>query len=498
MHIWMVGNMNKNKGIVFKLDNSVETGTDTVLRAFASYNRSSDQPYLVVNYNTTGDLPFADNTMYYNNWLSGTYIGYDETNLSLVRGTLDGLGNDIKWEIRKVDGGYIIRSKTDTTKYLASPVDKTVITAEMVNIKDKSIPKRCKWTITKLGDGYCLIQNLYSERYLYQNGTNAGLATTLGTEGTTAYRQRVWRYAGAGYYGTSSSSTKKELDNSFTVDTCSIFAGQSIVPTINKSPNNALWSEPTDFYYSGYDTSKLSYDILTGKFTSISTSTALYSTEITATHRVTGRSKTFSFVVNPKAVLLAVEPNDNRDRTSWLAGTASHIESMGISEADEYYGSYAPEYTMELLNNDENCIFISRSHGGYIDVNEVKNTFINTNEFALNQEDKYLYAKRLESISNGKLSNMKLVVFIGCKTAGPEANIKLPLVTVGKGAETAIGFMDTIDNDAANDWVEDFFGKLAQGKTVYEACIELNQLSKYRTNGFNEFAIYGNSELAFM
>lgn len=52
-------------------------------------------------------------------------------------------------------------------------------------------------------------------------------------------------------------------------------------------------------------------------------------------------------------------------------------------------------------------------------------------------------------------------------------------------------------NDAGNDWVEDFFEKLAQGNTVYEACIELNQLSKYRTNGLNGFVIYGNSELTF-
>ena len=275
-----------------------------------------------------------------------------------------------------------------------------------------------------------------------------------------------------------------------------MLAGESVVPTINKSPENALWAEPTDFEYSGFDNEKITYNPLSGKFTSIMTS-SFYSTQVTAKHKVTRETTTFNIVINPKAVLLAVEPNDNRDRTSWLAGTASHIRSMGISEVVGCYGSYTALETKELINNDSNCIFVSRSHGGYVTINGVKNTFIDTDEFDVSGIDEYLYASYLESLPRGELSNMKLAVFIGCKTAGPEATVKLPLITVGKGAETAIGFMDTIDNDAANDWVEDFFGKLAQEKNVYEACSELNTLAKYRNNGFNEVVIYGNSELEF-
>lgn len=180
-----------------------------------------------------------------------------------------------------------------------------------------SIPERCKWTITKIRDGYCLIKNVYNGKYLYVDNDGLRLSEFLGTEGTVYYRRRVWRYAGEGYYGISSSSTKMELNNNFKIDICMINAGESIIPTINKSPDNALWAEPTDFKYVGYDDTKIFYSEVTGRFTSILTSTDTYSTQITATHKITGISKTFSFVVNPKAILLAVKPNDNRDRISW-------------------------------------------------------------------------------------------------------------------------------------------------------------------------------------
>ena len=101
----------------------------------------------------------------------------------------------------------------------------------------------------------------------------------------------------------------------------------------------------------------------------------------------------------------------------------------------------------------------------------MKKTCIDTDEFDVGGgEDEYLCDSDLKILSDNALSNLKLALFIGCKTAGPEATYKLPLTVVGKGATTAIGFLDSIDYNVANEWVEDFFGKLTQGKNVYEAC----------------------------
>lgn len=506
---WKVGNMNQDKGIVLKLDNSEESGTENIVRAFGSYNRSSGQPYLVVNYSETGDLPFVDNTWYFNNWLAGTYLGYDTTKLSLVRGTLTSLGNDIKWEIRKVDGGYIIRSKADTTKYLASPVDTTAIATEMVTIEDMSIPTRCVWTITKLEDGYCAIRNVYSGRYLYQNGTNAGFVSTLGTVGTSGYRQRVWRYASTGYYGTSSSSTKTELDSGFTVDTCSIFAGESIIPTVNISPSNALWADVTDFYYSGYDTTKLSYDSLTGTFTSISTSTALYSTQITATHRVTGRSKTFSFVVNPKAVFVGVMPVENdRERNSWFSPAGTLLMAQGISTVDAEYDSFTIDEIREKLDNDNNYIFVSRSHGvrkfdngdedtedtEYTD-KQLMYTGIKIKEI-VDKEDPFddeiiLYYTHIPDDCD--LSNMGLAIFAGCYTANEGSYGKcLPQMVVDKGAKSSIGFLESIDSNDANKFVEVFFDELEEGRTVDMALYYAKNNGNYVYSGIDSARVFGN------
>ena len=273
--------------------------------------------------------------------------------------------------------------------------------------------------------------------------------------------------------------------------------GETALPNITIQPSYAYWAGPEDFTYTGFDANKVSWNALTGEFTNVSTTTSIYKTQVTAKHKVTGKTATFDVVVNPKAVLLAVEPKDGRDRTSWLAGTADCIESMGIGEAVEYYDSFTKTEAKSILNVNDNCIFVSRSHGGYVTINGIKDTCIDTDEFDLNGTDEYLCASHLADLSNGELSNMKLAVYIGCKTAGPEANVTLPLTTVGKGATTAIGFSNTIYNAAANEWAEDFFGKLAQGKSVYEACDELNQVKRYRDNGLNEVVIYGNSELTF-
>lgn len=137
-------------------------------------------------------------------------------------------------------------------------------------------------------------------------------------------------------------------------------------------------------------------------------------------------------------------------------------------------------------------------HGLYVTDEGVNvDTGISTNEFATGADKGYLCGDDINNLPNDALSNIKLAVFVGCNTAGPGPTDKLPRAVVIKGATTAIGFEDTIYTNEANDWVEDFFGKLAQGTNAYDACDELRVEAKYRLNGLDKYVIYGNSELSF-
>ena len=487
---WKVGNMNRDKGIVLKLDNSEESGTEEIVRAFGSYDRSSGQPYLVVNYNTTGELPFADNTFYYNNWYTGQYLGYDSAVTSL-RGKTSTLNKKIKWEIRKVDGGYIIRSKEDTTKYLASPVTTTATTVELATIEDVSIPERCKWTITKLNDGYCMMQNIYSGKYLYSTDISVGQTAILGTEGTLTNRQRVWRYASEIYYGPGNSFTKTELNSNFAIDTCTIFAGESIIPNITKTPSNALWAEVTDFTYSGYDTTKLTYDALTGRFTSISTSTSLYRAQVTATHKVTGLSKTFSFVVNPSGVLVGVE-EETIDRLSWMGDVENNLIDMEFGAVYKLYDEFTESEIENVLDLDSNYVVAFRCHGSKAELySEIVGTVI-----ILGSGVNYREYRSDEIPENLDFTNLGLVLFTACKTGyGGENGLNLPSVAVERGAETAIGFEANINTKEADDWTKELFWRLKNGQTVGDACDAMREDEEYKGTGLDTVVICGNKSL---
>ena len=252
---WRAGNLNPNKGLIFKTFSSVENGTTNNMKAFASYERSDGKPTLVVTYNSTGTLPLAEDTIYLNNWQSGEYLGYYDGTLGAKSGLIDSYGSRIKWILRKVDGGYVLRPSYASVSYLAVPEDTSSIAIEAVSVMDEDIPQRCIWEITKIADGKITIKNTYNGNYLFDNGTYVRTSPYIDGYGEEVYRKRVWRYVSASQYGNSSSYTKREL-NSFTINNISIAEGSKIIPQINITPSNTLWSESEDFLYSGYDRQK--------------------------------------------------------------------------------------------------------------------------------------------------------------------------------------------------------------------------------------------------
>ena len=92
---------------------------------------------------------------------------------------------------------------------------------------------------------------------------------------------------------------------------------------------------------------------------------------------------------------------------------------------------------------------------------------------------------------------MELMLFVGCFTAAEDFGVanNLPAVAVEQGARTAIGFAGKITRELANDWVKDFFLKLAEGDTVTEAYNYLTYESDFSITTLSSCKMYGDGSL---
>ncbi|MCD8003575.1 MAG: hypothetical protein LUG88_06680 [Clostridia bacterium] len=341
----------------------------------------------------------------------------------------------------------------------------------------EEIPESCYWDFSVASGGGMLIQSLYNSYYLYYSGTSIALSSTTGTAGTTAYYRRVWRIATKSYI------SEREL-TSFSASTLKINSGDTKAVTMSCSPSNSLWVTAADFSYSGYSTSYTSLSSSTGKFTCKNYDYSVNT--VTATHKTTGCTATFKLVTNPvSAILIGIEPTDERDREEVLEDVATIISSMNYSYSVEMFGSFAATKVMNLLANDSYNVFLSRSHG---DTSGTSYTYIITNESSTG-DTYYVTSTKLKSYD---LSNMKLILFVGCYTGyGGNGGNNLPTVAVSQGAETAIGFKNTITCDAANSWTVNFFTYMAEGFSVEEACFAL---AKNTGGGTGSYVICGNAD----
>lgn len=290
---WMTGNYNQNKGIIFKATSTLENGSTYDCRTIASYNRASNKPSLSVTYNSGNSAyqPIANATYYINNKYSGNYLKYvSSTSVTGQSGLLSSLGQYAQWEIVSVDDGYVIRSKYDSTKYLAVP-DSTSSSAVIVrNISDEEIPKACIWTITMAyGENGYTIKNNYNLKYLSTFGNGLFMDSVLGTSGTAIYNSKVWRTANILYYGNTDSYNMRELSGNFSIDDMTLSVGEEGTLSINKYFPNTIWSTISDFTYTGYSTALVSINSSSGVVKAKKSGTA----QITATHKVTGRKTTF-------------------------------------------------------------------------------------------------------------------------------------------------------------------------------------------------------------
>lgn len=292
---WIAGNYNPNKGIVFKASNSVENGTTYKHKTMAAYNRSSHKPSLSVTYLTNTNL-MSNDTYYLNNLFCGDYLRYTSSAVTATSGLISSLGNSIRWELRAVDGGYVIRAKSDTTKYLGVPTSTGSSSVEVVSVSDAAVPARCIWSIRVSAVGGCLVKNTYNARYLYSQGDAASTVSGTGTAETEAYNKRVWRIISTSYYGNSSSYDARELQSGFTIDPLIINVGATKTPSIVAYPEGAIWCDANDFTYLHYSGTIgcATFNSQTGNMTGYDIGIAQYK----AIHKVTNQTYVFTIYVD--------------------------------------------------------------------------------------------------------------------------------------------------------------------------------------------------------
>ena len=302
---WINGNYTQSKGIIFKVASSVENGTAIKNRTFGAYDRSSYRPSLTVTYES-GTQWIANDTYYLNNQGRGKFIQLNASGTdSVVSGLLSELGNSIKWQIQKVENGYVIRSATDTTKYLSGATQQSDSSVNITTVIDAAIPNICLWTITSASAGGCMIRNLANGRYLASAGTYLYTSTNTDTPGSTMYENFVWRLAPLWYYGNTAEHDRQELSSGFDVKDVIVNIGETVAVDIDEVPSHALWTYASDFTFSHTSGTygHVSISSPDNTFSGFSTGIATY----TATHKVTGRTTTFKVYVDRYTYVLATE-----------------------------------------------------------------------------------------------------------------------------------------------------------------------------------------------
>lgn len=339
----------------------------------------------------------------------------------------------------------------------------------------------------------------YTDCYLTCNSSgDFYLSDFLGTPGTSQYNSRRWRIATVDYF------TERELNDNFSIATLRVDYNSSGAPSITKSPNTAIFSDASDFTYTGYDSSFFAYNEVSGSFTCVQDTIKQYSFEVIATHKVTNRIKRFVIVANPQLARLIGVPD--------YEGTANHLHgnnfsgelapalvACGYSDATAYISEFTADYITSLMDGDNSGFFLSRSHG-----TQRKNSSgiqIGTGLLLtdpVNENDGvYLYSNDIPSSIN--LSNMKLMAFVACHTGdGGSSGPNLPSAVVARGAETAIGFTDTVNCDKADAWSKQFTELLSEGYSVGDACEYLSTINDFISTPFASPVICGNSNLVLI
>ncbi|MBE6947797.1 MAG: DNRLRE domain-containing protein [Ruminococcaceae bacterium] len=385
---WIDGNYNPNKGIIFKVAASVENGSTVNNRTFGAYNRESNRPSLTINYAEPG-YQYLENDIYYlNNRGTGKYLQLSTTGVANgVSGLLNSLGNRIQWQTQKVNGGYVIRSVNDPTKYLSEAATLTSSSVTITTVSDAAIPQNCIWSVSSARLGGCLIRNTVSGNYLYSSGIYLYTTANADSYSGTTYERFVWRMAPTSYYGTTSSYTIRELESGFSIDNLIVNIGQSKKPSVQEVPFDAAWANPSDFTFvlTSGTSACVSIAPPANEFTGLKIGIATY----TATHKVTGRTTTFKVYVDRYTYELTNFFGFESDISLLIRNLYDKIDACYSSESERYKAWVASRVLSEFCYDDTTIYFGILPINTWDDVagsvtspNDRKSYFVDTLEYS--------------------------------------------------------------------------------------------------------------------
>lgn len=373
---------------VYNLDKDIESVTVKRI-ALETEENIENSIFYSVTYAINSSL-LSDDTYYINNRYSGKYLCYSSASVTCTSGYIAVLGNSIRWEIKAINGGYVIRSKSDTTKYLGVPTDSNSQSLVVVSVTNGAVPTRCIWNITASSVGGCIIKNTYNSMYLCTNGDYMYTTSSIGSTDSNTYDRCVWRVASTSYYGNTPGYTKRELENGFSINSLVVDIGTSQLTTIIKNPTNSLWADSNDFTYSYLSgtSGSVTFNSQNGRATGVRIGVARYM----AKHKVTGRTYTFNVYVDNYTYSLIY---------FWDFDSTSALLIRNLyDKIDENYSAYSTKYrawmTARLLSEfcyddtdvDLGIIIINRwdDVAGSVTSNEDRyNFFVDTLGYSTNE-----------------------------------------------------------------------------------------------------------------
>ena len=353
---WKAGNYDPEKGIIFQAGAVDEANTTHNYKTFASYNRSNHKPSFSVTYSDGSSNPLLqDNTYYINNSYTGKYI-WNTTYTTTKSGLISSLGDSIRWEVRNVDGGCIIRSTEDTTKYLGVDDSGDFAILTYYQVSNGIIPSDCIWNVAVAFGGGLNISHTssFGTQYLYSPVQYLDLSFSYGTVNSDLRAQSTWRVVSVDNYSNTSSTQYREMSSFSSFRDVEMVVGGNDEIVIDNMYDCELWANISDFIFSSSPNNIFNIQ------SHYITSDIMGGAKIYATHKVTNlvfsfsAYSGFSFSISSPSVPDSIIEGLQQPYNVWPAGDESlYCEANGFNSLTR----------VEMLNNIYNLALATIAGG---------------------------------------------------------------------------------------------------------------------------------------
>ena len=433
-----------NRGIIFKATDSVENGSTKIAKSFGSFNRTSYQPSITVEFVEHVFLDIDEylkvgETAQFQVYPSNYTVYWSSKNPSIATVSSTGLVTAISGGITEI-----------VTRYADSVTGSQVLFTTQIEVYDS----------IGLDDGKnYYIMNASSQRLLAPETNTSGVYSNVYAEMCSWSMKQRW-------------TIHKLSDGRFTVE--SDFAGSDISLHVSGTniETDGLFASDDSFKFNIYriDTGSCQglYRIMYGnKFVSENSNNNVYLSDSEST------ASYWSFMpVDAGYADIFDFQNPSENFTGATANALDVLDSLGYTARQQTNKRHDDAFSL-LTNTDD--IFIFQGHGddtthsikftdddgnvyGYIEAYHTTNTDT---------------SKSLLTCTNNELSNLRCVLYIGCSTAYELSNnarvYNLTKTTYELGAHFVLGTTESVFTRECNIFLEAFLEYSEAGFNIGES-----------------------------